>query len=69
MEKLYRVLKWLQFSEEEANTLTRWAALNTLTILHRQSKAISALAEAMSHGRSIGYCIDTIESNLNHQNI
>ncbi|KAK1439420.1 hypothetical protein QVD17_05238 [Tagetes erecta] len=69
VEKLDRVLKWLQFTEEEANTLTRWAALNTLTILYRHSKARSVLAEAMLHGRSIGYCIDTIESNLNHQNI
>ncbi|KAI7738773.1 hypothetical protein M8C21_005971 [Ambrosia artemisiifolia] len=69
VEKLDRVLKWLQFTEGEANNLTRWAVLNTLTILHRHTKARSTLAEAMLDGRSIGYCIDVIETNLNHQNI
>ncbi|XP_076882788.1 uncharacterized protein LOC143531361 [Bidens hawaiensis] len=69
LEKLDSVLKWQQFTEEEANILTRWAALNTLTILHRHSKARSSLAEAMLHGRSIGNCIHVIETNLNHQNI
>ncbi|XP_076926655.1 uncharacterized protein LOC143589917 [Bidens hawaiensis] len=66
VEKLDRVLKWQQFTEDEANILTQWAVLNTL---HRHSKARSALAEAMLHGRSIGNCIHVIETNLSHQNI
>ncbi|KAD3640300.1 hypothetical protein E3N88_29523 [Mikania micrantha] len=68
-EKLDKVFYWLQFTEDEANTLTRWAVINTLTILNRHSKVISTLVEAMSHGKSIGSCIHSIESNLNHQDI
>ncbi|KAF5779299.1 putative peptidase M41 [Helianthus annuus] len=66
VEKLNRVLKWQRLTEDEANNLTRWAVLNTLTILHRHTKARSKLAEALLHGRSIGNCIHVIEANLNH---
>ncbi|KAK9074995.1 hypothetical protein SSX86_003314 [Deinandra increscens subsp. villosa] len=69
VEKLYRVLNWLQYTEDEANILTRWAVLNTLTILNRHREARLALVEAMSQGRSIGICIDLIEGNLNYQDI
>lgn len=69
MEKLDMVLKWLQFTEDEADSLTRWAVLNTLLILRRHGKARLALVEAMAHGRSIGNCIDVIESALSYQDI
>lgn len=58
------MLKWLQFTEDEADILMRWAVLNTLVILRRHGEARSMLVEAMSHGRSIGNCIDIIESTL-----
>ncbi|KAI3664992.1 hypothetical protein L6452_43607 [Arctium lappa] len=68
VEMLERVLK--QCTEDEAKTLIRWCVLNTLVILHRHGEATSMLAEAMSHGRSIGNCIDIIEDALkNHQQI
>lgn len=63
------VLKWLQFTEDEAHTMMRWAVLNTLLILRRHGEARAALVEAMAEGRSIGNCIDMIETNLNHLDI
>ncbi|XP_071702935.1 uncharacterized protein [Rutidosis leptorrhynchoides] len=69
VEKLDRVVRWLQLPEDEANKLIRWAVLNTLVILRRHDEARSMLVEAMAHGRSIGYCIDAIESSLNRQDI
>ncbi|GJU63650.1 hypothetical protein Tco_1245485 [Tanacetum coccineum] len=69
VEKLDAVLKWLQFTEDEAHTMMRWAVLNTLLILRRHGEARAALVEAMAQGRSIGNCIDMIETNLNHLDI
>nr|XP_043607196.1 uncharacterized protein LOC122579149 [Erigeron canadensis] len=69
VEKLDRVLKWMHFTEDEANTLMRWAVLNTLLILNRHDEARSTLVEAMVDGRSIGKCIDMIESTINDHKI
>ncbi|KAI3506356.1 hypothetical protein L1887_28713 [Cichorium endivia] len=69
VEKLDMVLKWLQFTEDEANGLIRWAVLNTLMILRSYSEARLALVEAMTRGRSIGNCIDVIETALNYHHI
>ncbi|XP_052620211.1 uncharacterized protein LOC111916134 isoform X2 [Lactuca sativa] len=63
------VLKWLQFTEDEADALIRWSVLNTLVILHHHSEARLALVEAMTRGRSIGNCIDVIETTLNYQDV
>ncbi|KAA8545041.1 hypothetical protein F0562_019860 [Nyssa sinensis] len=65
VEKLDRVLKWLGFTESEADSQVRWATLNTVLILGRHREARSRLAEAMALGRSVGFCIDTIEKSLN----
>ncbi|MCD9640010.1 hypothetical protein HAX54_025021 [Datura stramonium] len=64
VQKLDRVLRWLCFNENEADSLVRWAVLTTLSLLSHHHKARSRLAEAMSSRRSIGYCIDMIESTL-----
>ncbi|KAM7472743.1 hypothetical protein LguiA_010926 [Lonicera macranthoides] len=69
VEKLDRVLKWLDFTEEEAESQVKWAALNTVLILSRHHEARSRLAEAMGLGRSVGFCIDTIENSLNDKEI
>ncbi|KAI3691286.1 hypothetical protein L2E82_49573 [Cichorium intybus] len=69
VEKLDMVLKWLQFTEDEANGLIRWAVLNTLMILRSYSEARLALVEAMTRGKSIGNCIDVIETTLNYHHI
>lgn len=59
----------MEFSKDEANTLIRWAVLNTLLMLRRHGEARSTLVEAMAHGRSIGNCIDMIEPTLNDTDI
>lgn len=60
-----RVHKWLGFTESEVEFEHRQAAEATLLILSSQIQALSRLAEAMALGRSVGFCIDTIEQTLN----
>ncbi|CAL5330320.1 unnamed protein product [Camellia sinensis] len=64
VEKLNRVLKWLGFTESEADSQVKWAAVNTLLILVRHQEARSKVAEAMALGKSVGSCIDIIENTL-----
>ncbi|XP_015167765.1 uncharacterized protein [Solanum tuberosum] len=64
VQKLDRVLRWLCYNENEADSLVRWAILTTLSLLSHHHEARSRLAEAMISRRSIGYCIDMIESTL-----
>ncbi|KAL3537977.1 hypothetical protein ACH5RR_001343 [Cinchona calisaya] len=66
VEKLDRVLKWLGFCQDEANWRIKWAAMNTVLILRQHNEATSNVAEAMASGRSIGFCIDAIESTLSN---
>ncbi|XP_057768254.1 uncharacterized protein LOC130988437 isoform X2 [Salvia miltiorrhiza] len=61
VEKLDRVHKWLGFTEAEVDFEHRQAAEVTLLILFPQIEALSRLAEAMALGRSLGFCIETIE--------
>ena len=63
------MLTWLQITEDEGDGLLRWAVLNTLLILRRHGEARLALVDAMTRGRSIGNCIDVIETTLNYQDI
>lgn len=65
VRQLERVLKWLGFTEIEADSLIRQATVDTVLILSRQKESWSSLAEAMALGRSVGLCIDTIERTLN----
>ncbi|XP_059302755.1 uncharacterized protein LOC132054778 isoform X4 [Lycium ferocissimum] len=64
VQKLDRVLSWLCLNENEGNSLVRRAVLTTLSLLSHHHEARSRLAEAMASRRSIGYCIDMIESTL-----
>nr|GMD09411.1 uncharacterized protein LOC109155320 isoform X1 [Ipomoea batatas] len=68
VEKLDKVLKWLYSREDDADLHLRWAALNSLVMLIGYGEARLRLAEAMSLGRSVGCCIDTIETTLDHLN-
>lgn len=68
-EQLDRKLKWLGFSESEANFQVRWAVLNTVFILHHHLEARSRLVEAMAKGQSVGFCIDAIESAIDGEEI
>ncbi|GER36012.1 peptidase [Striga asiatica] len=65
VQKLFTVLKWLGLSEKEADYETRQAAEVAVLILSSQSEAQSRLAEAMALGKSVGFCINTIETALN----
>ncbi|CAA0842111.1 Unknown protein [Striga hermonthica] len=65
VQKLFTVLKWVGLSEKEADYETRRAAEAAVLILRSQSEAQSRLAEAMALGKSIGFCINTIETALN----
>ncbi|XP_022746218.1 uncharacterized protein LOC111296279 [Durio zibethinus] len=64
VDKLDKVLRWLGYSGSQVDDQVRWAALNTVSILHRHNETRSRLAEAMALGRSIGQCIDTIEKSV-----
>ena len=64
MKQLNRVLKWLGFIENEADSQVKWAAVNTLFILVRHQEARSRVVEAIDLGKSVGSCIDIIENTL-----
>ncbi|GAV63234.1 hypothetical protein CFOL_v3_06754 [Cephalotus follicularis] len=64
VDKLDRVFKWLGFTDSESRFQVRWAALNTIYILHRHREATSRLVVAMASGKSVGYCFDTIENAI-----
>ncbi|KAH6829312.1 hypothetical protein C2S53_011536 [Perilla frutescens var. hirtella] len=66
--QLDRVLKWLGFTENEVGFEHRRAAEATVLILSSHSEALYRLAEAMAVGRSVGFCIETIEHTLNFNN-
>lgn len=42
----------------------RWAASNTVSLLHSYNEARVSLAEAMAKAKPIGSCIEAIESAI-----
>lgn len=64
VDKLDRVMNCLGYSTDEANSQIKWAAINTLLILRQHHEATSGVANAMALGRSVGFCINAIESAL-----
>ncbi|KAM0950667.1 putative peptidase M41 [Dioscorea sansibarensis] len=69
IDKLDKLLKSLGFTQKKADSQVRWAVLNTILILRRHELARSKLAEAMSSGKSVGFCIDIIEASIDSSNI
>ncbi|XP_057502310.1 uncharacterized protein LOC130786102 [Actinidia eriantha] len=67
--KLDTLLKGLGFTQKKADSQVRWAVLNTVLTLRRHERARTKLAEAMSEGRSVGFCIDIIETNIDAADI
>ncbi|MCL7048397.1 hypothetical protein MKW94_012986 [Papaver nudicaule] len=65
IEQMETLLKTLGFKKSEAILQINWSVLNTLLMLSRHYNAMLKLAASMSAGKSIGFCIDTIESSLN----
>ncbi|CAH8382841.1 unnamed protein product [Eruca vesicaria subsp. sativa] len=60
--KLNSVLQWRGFTEMEKAVHIRWAASNTVSLLHSYNEARVSLAEAMAKAKPIGTCIEAIES-------
>nr|GLL37247.1 uncharacterized protein LOC109180941 [Ipomoea trifida] len=58
------LLQSLGFTQKKADSQVRWAVLNTILILRRHENARAKLAEGMSEGRSVGFCIDIIEKSI-----
>lgn len=58
------LLQSLGFTQKKADSQVRWAVLNTILILRRHENARAKLAEGMSEGRSVGFCIDIIENSI-----
>lgn len=69
LPQLDRLLKGLGFTQKKANSQVRWAVLNTVLILRRHEQTCTKLAEAMARGRSVGFCIDTIEKTIGDDDI
>ncbi|KAI3926804.1 hypothetical protein MKW92_003993 [Papaver armeniacum] len=64
VEQIETLFKSLGFSQAEIDSQIKWSVLNTLSMLSRHYNAILKLAAAMSSRKSIGFCIETIESSL-----
>ncbi|XVF06181.1 hypothetical protein REPUB_Repub06bG0025200 [Reevesia pubescens] len=62
VDKMDKVLRLLDYTKSQVDDQVRWAALTTVSILHRHDEVRSRLVEAMALGRSVGQCIDTIEN-------
>lgn len=69
LQQLDMLLKGLGFTQKKADSQVRWAVLNTILTLRRHEGARVKLAEAMSEGRSVGFCIDVIEKTTNAADI
>ncbi|KAL0337267.1 UNVERIFIED_CONTAM: hypothetical protein Scaly_2001800 [Sesamum calycinum] len=68
LRQLDRVHKWLNITESKVESEIRRAAEAAVTILYSHSEARSRLAETMALGRSVGFCIETIERTLDFKN-
>ncbi|CAH2046944.1 unnamed protein product [Thlaspi arvense] len=67
--KLNSVLQWLGFTEIEMKAHIRWAASNSVSLLHSNTEARVSLAEAMAKAKTIGACIEAIESAISRHQI
>ncbi|PHT57325.1 hypothetical protein CQW23_05811 [Capsicum baccatum] len=69
INQLDALLKSLGFTQKKADSQVRWAVLNTILIMRRHEKARAKLAEAMTKGKSVGVCIDTIEKSISDDDL
>ncbi|KAK3014117.1 hypothetical protein RJ639_007909 [Escallonia herrerae] len=69
INQLDNLLKSLGFTQKKADSQVRWAVLNTVLLLRRHEAAQKKLAQAMSEGRSVGFCIDIIEKEIGDPNM
>ncbi|KAF3454396.1 hypothetical protein FNV43_RR04843 [Rhamnella rubrinervis] len=64
INKLDMLLQSLGFTQKKADSQVRWSVLNTVLMLRRHDEARAKLAGAMSSGKSVGFCIQTIEDTI-----
>ncbi|KAM6577652.1 hypothetical protein CsatB_029489 [Cannabis sativa] len=64
INKLDSLLKGLGFTQKKVDSQVRWSVLNIILLLRRHETARSKLAEAMTAGKSVGSCIETIEDAI-----
>ncbi|ESW19088.1 hypothetical protein PHAVU_006G095900 [Phaseolus vulgaris] len=64
IRKLDLLLKGLGFTQKKADSQVRWSLLNTVLLLRRHEVARAKVAEALAMGKSVGSCIDIIESSI-----
>ncbi|EXB93884.1 hypothetical protein L484_002090 [Morus notabilis] len=69
INKLDILLRSLGFTQKKADSQVRWSVLNTILILRRHKVARAKLAEAMTAGKSVGSCIETIEDAIDSADI
>lgn len=69
INQLDLLLNSLGFTQKKANSQVRWAVLNTVLLLRRHQQARTKLAEAMSNGRSVGFCIDIVEKTIDDEDL
>ncbi|CAI0432219.1 unnamed protein product [Linum tenue] len=69
INKLDMLLQGLGFTQKKADSQVRWSVLNTVLLLRRYERARANLADAMSMGKSVGYCIGVIEDSVDFTDI
>ncbi|KAK4795996.1 hypothetical protein SAY86_028322 [Trapa natans] len=69
INQLDALLRSLGFTQKKTDSLIRWSVLNTVLILRRHESARSKLAQAMSEGKSVGACIDTLENVIDETDV
>lgn len=69
INQLDSLLKGLGFTQKKVDSQVRWAVLNTVLLLRRHEAARGKLAEAMSEGKSVGFCMDVIEGAIGNADV
>jgi hypothetical protein len=64
VQQLDGLLRALSFTQKRSDSQVRWAALATVTLLRRHTKAHDALEAAMLSGASVASCIAVLEQHL-----
>lgn len=64
IQQLDSLLTALGFTQKRADSQVRWALLSAVGLLRRHARAHDALTAAMSEGRSLGACLEVLQSAL-----
>lgn len=64
IQQLELLFQSLKFDQRQTNAQLRWAVMNTIGLLKRNTGTHAALTEAMLRGASVGECVSVIEGSL-----